>query len=53
MTSKQVAELLLCSEKHIERLRRAGELVCIRVGRLVRFEREDVERYILTQKAGA
>lgn len=41
LTSKQVADLLQCSEKSV--LRWAGQdstMPCLRIGRLVRFDRE-------------
>lgn len=44
MTTKQVCELLRCSEGCVRQLRRSGSLPALKLGdRLIRFRRSDVE----------
>lgn len=46
MTPKQVAEILNCSTRSVQRLATAKELPSRRVGRDLRFRRVDVEAYL-------
>jgi excisionase family DNA binding protein len=50
MKKKQVAEFLQVSERTIDYLRQAGELVCVKIGRSVRFRLEDVDDYLQRQR---
>ena len=43
-------DVLSCSHDHVWRLIRSGALPIVRVGRLVRIERTDVEKFIRRQK---
>ncbi len=43
-------DLLSCSNDHVWRLIRSGVLPIVRVGRLVRIDRADVERLIARSK---
>jgi len=45
MSTKEVAEFMCCSEKHISRLRERG-LKSIRLGHLIRYRPEDVEEFL-------
>jgi excisionase family DNA binding protein len=45
MSTKDVADMLGCSERHISRLRERG-LRAIRLGSVVRFRPEDVQAYL-------
>jgi len=46
MNKSEVAKLLQISERKIDYLRQAGELQCVKIGRIVRFRLEDVERFL-------
>jgi excisionase family DNA binding protein len=46
MNKSQVAEFLQISERQIDYLRQDGELVCVKIGRSVRFRQEDVEDFL-------
>lgn len=47
LTYRQVAEVLRCCVRHVrDAYVKTGKLVAIRVGRLVRFRREDVDDLI-------
>lgn len=43
LTKKEVAELLSCSLSQIYYLEKRGDLPVIRIGRLVRFDRQAIE----------
>lgn len=43
MTAEEVAEVLRCTPRSVRNYARQGTLPCIRIGRLVRFRRADVE----------
>jgi excisionase family DNA binding protein len=43
LTRREAAEFLRISERHIDRMARAGRLVPFRIGRNVRFRRHEVE----------
>ena len=45
LTSKEVADLLRVSEKHVSRLRNLG-LPSLKLGRTVRFREEDLMAFI-------
>lgn len=47
---EEVAEILRLSRRTVIRMARDGEIPCIRIGRLVRFERADVERWLRQQR---
>ena len=46
LTAEQVAEILQMSEAFVLAEARAGKLVCVRLGRKVRFRYRDVMDYI-------
>ncbi|WP_197453592.1 helix-turn-helix domain-containing protein [Caulifigura coniformis] len=46
----EVCKALRCSESHIDRERRAGRLVSVRLGRRVLFEPEELRRYVAAQR---
>lgn len=46
LTPKQVAEILNCSTRSVQRMATAKELPSRRVGRDLRFRRVDVEAYL-------
>lgn len=46
LTKKEVADQLQVSERTIDYLRAQGELICVRIGRLIRFLPEDVDSYL-------
>jgi len=48
----QVAELLAVSPKHIYRLAREGLLPCVRVGRRIRFDKEQIDRWVADGGSG-
>lgn len=47
---KEVAHLLCVSPQSVKRSVRRGQLVCVRVGRLMRFRREDIQAYVRSQR---
>lgn len=53
LTAKQLAERLQCSERTIHAWRKAGlPAIKVTVGRLVRFDLEAVQRWLLAQQPG-
>ena len=46
LLAAEVAEQLRITEEHVYRLARRGDLPCRRVGRLVRFTKSDIERFV-------
>lgn len=46
LTAEEVAEVLRCSPRAVGRLRRAGKLTGVQVGREYMFSREAVEAFI-------
>ncbi len=46
LTAEQVAERLQTSVRHVEYLRAHGKIHATKVGRLIRFEEQEVERFI-------
>jgi excisionase family DNA binding protein len=48
LTTKDVASLLRCSEKHVARLRSRG-LRSLRLGKSVRYRPEDVDSFLTDQ----
>ncbi len=46
MSKKEVAEYLSVSTKTIERLVQRGELPQYKIGKTVRYKKEDVEKYL-------
>lgn len=55
LKTEDVAKVLNISNKYVQYLATTGELACVRIsGRIFRFKREDVERFLekkLTGKA--
>ena len=45
-TRKDVAEILSCSPHTVDNLRRAGKLVPIKLGSLVRYAKADIEKLL-------
>ena len=41
-----VGKILFCGPQTVRRLVQRGELQCLRVGRLMRFRKTDIEAYI-------
>jgi excisionase family DNA binding protein len=52
LTRKDAARLLAVCEKTVANLTDAGELPAVRVGRSVRYHREDLETWIAKSKTG-
>ena len=46
LTKSEVAKYLQISERKIDYLRQAGQLLCVKIGRNVRFRLEDVEEFV-------
>lgn len=46
LTVKQVAELLQCSVRTVNELRAKNGLPCVKLGRLVRFSKEQVQAWL-------
>jgi len=46
MTTKEVAAYMSVSASAIEKMRRAGKLPYVKVGKIVRYERDDVDAYL-------
>jgi excisionase family DNA binding protein len=46
LKSEEVAEILQVSRAHAYMLMRRGEIPTVRIGKVVRVRREDLERYI-------
>jgi excisionase family DNA binding protein len=46
MTPREAADALRCTERSIQRWQREGKLTAVRIGRWVRFRREDIEAMI-------
>jgi excisionase family DNA binding protein len=44
LKKKQVAEMIACSVRHVERLAGAGRLTRVKLGRAVRFKLSEVMR---------
>ena len=52
LTQQEVAKLLHVSTKTLQKLRRSGELPCIRLSHnCLRYERAEVEKFIEKRKA--
>jgi excisionase family DNA binding protein len=53
-TTREVAALLQCSVKHVQRLTRNGTIPgAARFGRLVRYSQEVIDRWLAGEGAGA
>lgn len=46
LTKKEVADLLKCSVRTVDSLRTNDGLPCVKLGRLVRFSKEQVEAWL-------
>jgi len=53
MNVKEAARFLQISERMLWQLTKDGEIVAVRVGRCVRYERQDVRAFIQRQKGRA
>jgi excisionase family DNA binding protein len=51
LTTDQVADLLQISRRSVERLEESGQLLSVRIGRLVRYRSEDVDAFISRKSA--
>lgn len=52
LTVRQVAAVLQVDEKTIRRFVWAGRIPCVRIGRRIRFDPADVERWVSARKEG-
>ena len=52
MTAREVATYLNCSASTVRRLAAAGDLPHYRLGRLVRFRRNEIEAWLGRQRSG-
>ena len=52
LTAKQAAEALAISPRKLWSLTASGEISVVRLGRSVRYDRADLERFIESQKEG-
>ena len=50
MTSKQTAEYLCICERKLWDLQKSGSLPAVRIGRSVRFDRDDIDLFITKSK---
>lgn len=53
LTADDVARILRCDRRAVYRLAREGKLPAARVGRLLRFSAETVERFLAGELAAA
>lgn len=53
LKSKAAAEALGISERTLWGLMKSGELLCVRIGRAVRFDARDLLAFIEKKKGGA
>lgn len=53
LTSKDVAEALQCTTKHVNTLRKRGELKSAHIGGLYRYDPKDLDAYLNKQKRAA
>jgi|WetSurMetagenome_2_1015567.scaffolds.fasta_scaffold631269_2 excisionase family DNA binding protein len=53
LTTREAAEVLAISERHLARLVAAGVIVAVRLGHAVRFTPEDVQAAIARQRGAA
>jgi excisionase family DNA binding protein len=51
--AEEAADYLACSEAHVRDLARTGRLRSFRSGRLLRFRRVDVEKYVECASSGS
>jgi excisionase family DNA binding protein len=47
LTVDEVAAVLVVSPTTVKRLTRSGELPCVRIGRLARYRRADLDRWVV------
>ena len=52
MTAREVADLLGASVDFVYAQARAGRLPCVQLGRLVRFRRESLQRWLIELEEG-
>jgi len=53
LDKKQAARRLRCCQRTLDYRLRLGEIPFVKLGRHVRFIREDLEKYILAHRIGA
>ncbi|WP_420096126.1 helix-turn-helix domain-containing protein [Brevibacterium sediminis] len=54
LTSKEVAETLQCTPKHVNTLRKSGDLPAMAIGGMWRYDPRDLRQYVERQRrAGA
>ncbi len=53
LTAKQAAECLALSARKLWSLTAAGEVPCVRIGRSLRYSREDLRNWIEAQKTAS
>ena len=53
LNTRQVADYLGCSPKHVSRLTRDQGLRCIRLGSLLRYRQEDIEAFLALSTQGS
>ena len=53
MTSRQAAQMLAISERTLWALAASGEIPRVRVGRSIRYDIEDLRRFIAARKEGS
>jgi len=46
MTSQEVADMFQVSKRTVERLTKKGAIRCIKIGRGVRFDRDDIDKWL-------
>ena len=50
LTYRQAARLLQVTERTVFNLTHSGSLACVRIGRSVRIDQEDIDRFIASKK---
>jgi excisionase family DNA binding protein len=53
LTSQQAAEALAICPRNLWSLTKAGEIQCVRIGRLVRYDPVDLQQWINARKGAA
>jgi excisionase family DNA binding protein len=52
MTTSEVSALFNVSDRTVENMRRRGQLPAVKISSRLRFRREDVERFINSNRVG-
>lgn len=50
MTPNEVADLLQLARKTVVRMARDGRIPCVRIGRVLRFDHEEIDRWLRDQR---